>query len=403
MKPWLSVIGIGEDGVDGLSARARALIEGAALVAGGVRHLALAAPLIRGERLAWPSPLRDALPAIAARRGTPVAVLASGDPNWFGVGETLRGIVAAEETLCIPAPSSLALACARLGWAAHDVAAMSACGRPLEAVVSVLHDGARVIVLSADARTPAALAALLCERGCGASVLHVMEALGGPHECIRRLGADATIPDDINPLNLVAVEVAGRFCLPLASLSDDAFAHDGQITKREVRAATLSALAPRPGALLWDIGCGSGSVAIEWSRAHPACRAVAIEPRPDRAERAMANARALGVPELRVVVGRAPDALDGLPLPDAVFIGGGARDPGVIDGAWHALRPGGMLVVNSVTVETQALLIETRSRLGGTLTRLAIERLDTVGDSHLHGFRPAMAVMQWAVRKPWDA
>ena len=400
MKPWLSVIGIGEDGIEGLSARARALIERAGLVVGGARHLSLAAPLIRGERLSWPTPLRDAMPLIAARRGMPVAVLASGDPNWFGVGETLRGIASPEETLCMPGPSSLSLACARLGWVAQSVPTVSACGRPLEAIIPLLHCGARIVVLSADGKTPAALAELLRERGCGRSILHVMEALGGPRERIRHMRAEDIVPHDIDPLNLVAVEVEGSFGLPLASLPDDAFAHDGQITKREVRTVTLSTLAPRPGALLWDIGCGSGSVAIEWSRAHPSCRAIGIEPRADRAERAEANARTVGVCGLRLVIGRAPAALDGLPAPDAVFIGGGAREPGVIDAAWGALRAGGMLVVNAVTVETQGLLIQTRARLGGTLTRIGIERLDMVGSSHLHALRPAMAVLQWAVQKP---
>ena len=400
MKPWLSVIGIGEDGIDGLSARARALIEHAELVAGGARHLSLAAPLIGGERLSWPTPLRDAMPLIAAQRGTPVAVLASGDPNWFGVGETLREIASPEETLCIPGPSSLSLACARLGWAAQSVTTVSACGRPLEAITPLLHCGARIVVLSADDNTPTALAEVLRERGHGRSVLHVMEALGGPRERIRHMRAKDIVPYDIDPLNLVAVEVEGPTGLPLASLPDDLFAHDGQVTKREVRAVTLSALAPHPGGLLWDIGCGSGSVAIEWSRVHPSCRAIGIEPRADRAERAEANARTFGICGLRLVVGRAPAALEGLPAPDAVFIGGGAREPDVVDAAWRELRPGGMLVVNAITVETQALLIQTRAWLGGTLTRIGIERLDMVGSSHLHALRPAMAVLQWAVQKP---
>ncbi len=399
---WLAILGIGEDGVEGLSPSARTLLASASLVVGGGRHLSLAAPLIRGEVLAWPHPISDAYPAILRARGRPVAVLASGDPYCYGIGAALAQLVPAEETTCLPAPSAFSLACARLGWALHETTTLSFCGRPLEALVPHLQPGARVLALSADAATPAAIAALLCGRGFGSSRLHVLEALGGPRERIRAVTAEAALPGDIDPLNLVAIEVAagpGARVLPLAAgLPDALFEHDGQITRREVRAITLAALAPTQGAMLWDVGCGSGSIGIEWMLRHPANRAIGMEPRADRAARAARNAAALGVSALRIVQGRAPDVLKKLDPPDAVFIGGGARETCVIRTAWAALRPGGCIVANAVTIETEVALVEAQRSLGGTLTRIAIERLDRIG--RLHGYRPAMTVTQWAAQKP---
>jgi precorrin-6Y C5,15-methyltransferase (decarboxylating) len=401
-RRWLAILGIGEDGVEGLSAAARALVSGAELVVGGARHLALADGLIRGERLPWPTPLAQAFPAICARRGSPVAVLASGDPFCYGVGNKLLRHVPAEETLCLPAPSAFSLACARLGWPLQDTATISFCGRPIEPLAPLLQPGARILALSADASTPAALAAFLRSRGFGPSVLHLLEALGGPREQIRTGPADGFDLGAVDALNLVAIEVAaapGAQVLPLsAGLADEVFEHDGQITKREIRAVTLSTLAPRRGESLWDIGCGSGSIAIEWMLRHPANRAIAIDENPERAARAARNAASLGVPGLEIITGRAPASLAGLPRPDAIFIGGGAQDDGVLDAAWAALKPGGRIVANSVTVETDALLIAARARLGGTLTRLSVERLDQIGS--MHGFRPAMTVTQWAAAKP---
>ncbi|MBV8916008.1 MAG: precorrin-6y C5,15-methyltransferase (decarboxylating) subunit CbiE, partial [Acetobacteraceae bacterium] len=273
-RPWLAIVGIGEDGVEGLTGPARALVERASLVVGGVRHLALADRLIRGERMAWPSPIAAAFPSIMARRGQDVAVLASGDPYCYGIGTALGGLVPAAETVCVPAISAFSLACARLGWALQDVATLSFCGRQLEAVLPLLQPGARLLTLSADGATPAALAGLLCRYGFGHSVLHVLESLGGKRERVRRFVAEGGLPGDIAALNTVAVEVvAGRHAriISLAcGLTDEAFEHDGQLTKREIRAATLSALAPRAGETLWDVGCGSGSVAIEWVLRHPA-------------------------------------------------------------------------------------------------------------------------------------
>ena len=401
LQRWLAILGIGEDGVEGLHPAARALIRDATLVVGGTRHLALAAPLIRAERLAWPSPLSDAFPTILARRGRPVVVLASGDPYCYGIGSTLASLVPIAETLCIPAASAFSLACARLGWALQDVTTLSFCGRPLEAILPRLQPGARILGLSADGSTPGAVADLLRRYGFGASALHILEALSSSRERIRRVSASAGLPSDIDRLNMIGVEVAvgpeARTISVAPGLSDELFEHDGQITKHEIRAITMSKLAPRAGELLWDIGCGSGSISIEWSLCHPANRAIAIDARADRAARALRNALSLGTPELKIVTGQAPAALSGLPTPDAVFIGGGAQNVGVLDAALTALRAGGRIVVNAVTIETEALLFEAQWNHGGTLTRLSLERLDCIGG--MRAFRPAMTITQWAAVK----
>ena len=398
-RPWLALVGIGEDGVEGLGSPARALLQNASLVVGGARHLRLAESLIRGERLAWPSPMQDAYPAILARAGQDVVVLASGDPYCYGVGGALAALVPAAEMVCIPAPSAFALACARLGWAQQEVATVSFCGRKLEAVIPLLQPGARLLALSADAGTPAALAGLLAARGFGGSRLHVLEALGGKRERIR---IAPPVPPDIDPLNLVAVEVVagpGALVVPLApGLPDGWFENDGQLTKQEVRAMTLAALAPLAGEMLWDIGAGSGSVAIEWCLRGRGCRAVAVEARAERAARAARNALSLGAIGVEIVGGEAPAALAGLPPPHAVFVGGGLQGAGVLEAVWAALRPGGRLVANAVALDTQAMLFAAQARLGGTLTRLAVERLDQIGS--MRAFRPAMPVVQWAATKP---
>jgi precorrin-6Y C5,15-methyltransferase (decarboxylating) len=398
---WLAIVGLGEDGVEGLTPAAKALIANAKLVIGGRRHLALADGLPRGECLPWPSPIAESLPTILAYRGEPVTVLASGDPYCFGVGAMLSAHVPPDETICVPAPSSLSLACARLGWALDDVATISLCGRSINTLAPALQPKRRVLVLSADATTPAEMARYLVARGFEHSVLHVLEALGGPRERIRATTADRFGLNDVEALNLVAIEVEaspGAKIIPLsAGLPDEMFEHDGQITKREIRAVTLSSLAPRAGELLWDVGCGSGSVAIEWLLRHPSTQAIAIERDPARAARAAGNAVELGVPRLEVVTGEAPAALEALPQPDAIFIGGGGC-PEVIDKAHAALKPGGRLVANAITLDTERALLAAQSQHGGTLTRLAIERLDTVGGKQ--AFRPAMTVTQWTAVKP---
>jgi precorrin-6B C5,15-methyltransferase / cobalt-precorrin-6B C5,C15-methyltransferase len=399
--PWLSIVGIGEDGIDGLSPVARRLIEGAELVVGGTRHLALAGPLINGERLAWPSPIDVAFPRIAAMRGRPVAVLASGDPFHFGIGKQLAAIVDPAEFVCLPQPAAFTLAAARLGWALQDVRTVSLHGRALETVVRYLQPGARILALSWDGSTPAKVARLLIERGLGESRLTILERMGGGGERIRSTSAAAGAPADVAPLNTIAIEVLGgvgsRIPALAAGQRDDLFENDGQLTKREVRAITLSSLAPRPGELLWDIGLGAGSVAIEWLLCDPSLRAVGIEERQDRADIAARNAASLGTPELRIVQGRAPEALQGLPAPDAIFIGGGLTD-GVLNAAWSALKSGGRLAANAVTLEGEALLLAAFGRLGGALSRIEIARAEPVGG--LTGWRSAMPITHWRVEKP---
>jgi precorrin-6B C5,15-methyltransferase / cobalt-precorrin-6B C5,C15-methyltransferase len=400
---WLSIVGIGEDGVEGLSPVARQLIQSAELVAGGARHLELASELIRGRPFAWPSPIGDAFPEIVRYRGRPVVVLASGDPFHFGVGKQIAALVPPDEFVCLPQPSAFSLAAARMGWALQDTALVTLHGRALNGIIRYLQPGARILALSWDSATPRKLAELLATRRMGQSRITVLEAMGGVRERMRQATASTFAIEDIQPLNTVAIEVAAArdsSIFPLASgLDDDWFEHDGQLTKREIRAVTLSSLQPLQGQLLWDIGLGAGSVAIEWLLRHPSLRAIGIEANSDRAGRAARNAAALGVPELEIVQGSAPQALAGLAAPDAVFIGGGMMDDGVFEAAWSALKPGGRLVANAVSLETEARLAGYYRQFGGDLVRLQIARADRVGD--MSGWRPAMPVTQWQVSKPW--
>ena len=400
-KPWLSIVGIGEDGVAGLGETARNIIAGAQTVFGGKRHLDLAAPLIAGEARAWPSPFDQAIAAVLGLRGGSVCVLASGDPMFYGVGATLARHVPAAEMHVVPAPSAFSLAAARLGWPQQSTACVSLHGRPLALLRPHLQPGRRLLVLTSDADGPAAIADMMTRLGFGSSRLAVLEALGGPRERIAETTAAAFQPRDIDPLNLVAIEVAASpdaRTLPLApGLPDDWFEHDGQITKRIVRAATISALAPHHDELLWDIGAGSGSISIEWMLRDPSLHAIAVERDADRAARIGRNAKALGVPGLEIVTGEAPAALTALPEPDAIFIGGGCG-AAVLDIALDRLKPGGRLVVNAVTLETEALLIAAHQDHGGELVRLAVAHASPVGS--LTGWRPAMPVTQWSWRKP---
>ncbi|MGQ0456708.1 MAG: precorrin-6y C5,15-methyltransferase (decarboxylating) subunit CbiE [Hyphomicrobium sp.] len=402
---WLSIIGIGEDGRAGLGAAAIALVEGAELIFGGRRHLELFG-LTRGEQRVWPTPLDAAIPDILARRGRPVAVLASGDPFWYGAGVTLARAVSADEMLVTPAPSSLSLAAARMGWALQDTAVLGLNMRGLTPLVRRhLHEGRKILALSLNGETPREVAAILTANGFGSSRVTVLEALGGPRERIRACSAATFALDDVGPLNIIAIVVAAdpgaRPIAFAAGLPDDYFENDGQLTKREIRAITLSSLAPQPGERLWDVGLGAGSVAIEWLLAHAANQAIGVEREAARAARAARNALALGVPQLDVRTGAAPAALSDLPAPDAAFIGGGASDATTIDVCWRALKPGGRIVVNGVTIETEANLIGAHREHGGALTRISIDRADAVGARF--AWRPAMPVLQWTAVKPRDA
>ncbi|KQO73869.1 bifunctional cobalt-precorrin-7 (C(5))-methyltransferase/cobalt-precorrin-6B (C(15))-methyltransferase [Rhizobium sp. Leaf262] len=401
-EPWLSIVGIGENGLAGLGEDARRAIESAEFVFGGKRHLALAAAAIKGEARLWPVPFDVDMADVIALRGHKVCVLASGDPFFYGVGVTLLRHVALGETISYPAPSAFSLAASRLGWALQDVECVSLHGRSIDLIRPHLHACAKLIVLTSDEKAPALLAALLSENGFGPSDFSLLEALGGPREKIRHGKAAAFSHNDIDPLNVVAIHVVAdekaRILPYVQGLDDALFEHDGQMTKREIRAVTLSSLAPRHGELLWDIGAGSGSIGIEWMLAHSSLRAIGIEQNAERAERAMRNAEAFGVPGLEVVIGAAPDAFEGLATPDAIFIGGGGSEDGVLDGAIEAMKPGGRLVANAVTLEMEAMLLAAQARLGGSLIRLEVARASPVGS--MQGWRPAMPVTQWAWVKP---
>lgn len=401
--PPASVVGIGADGWAGLADASRNVLLDAEVLIGGPRQLDLLPPDCAGERVPWPSPLRPAVPGLlAAHSGKRVAVLASGDPMFYGIGRTLTELLGDQAPpRVLPHPSSVSYACARLGWPLEDTEVLTVVGRPVAGLGTALYDGRRLLVLSAGAATPAQVAAYLREQGYGPSRMRVLEQLGGEREELAEGTADAWDRPHGDPLNVIAVDCRRAPGAPrlgaVPGLPDEAYEHDGQLTKRHVRAATLGALAPAPGELLWDIGGGSGSIAVEWMRTHRSCGAVTVERDPLRAARISRNADRLGVPALRVVTGRAPGVLAGLPTPDAVFIGGGLTAPGLLETCWEALPSGGRLVANTVTLESEALLADWYRRHGGELVRLAVAHAVPVGG--FTGWRQAMPVTQWSVVK----
>ncbi|MDQ0672202.1 precorrin-6y C5,15-methyltransferase (decarboxylating) subunit CbiE [Pseudomonas sp. W2I6] len=400
MSPWLTVVGIGEDGFKGLGRNARHALLRASRIIGGQRQLDLLPVCIRGERQLWPSPF--SLEPVLARRGEAVCVLASGDPMFYGVGASLARQVPADELLILPAPSSVSLAAARLGWPLQEVVTLSVVARPMAALNAHLASGVRLLVLSNDGQSPAAIATQLAERGFGASRLSVFEHLGGPDE--RRIdGIARDWPGEpIAALNLVAIDCVADANTArlsrLAGLPDSAFRHDGQLTKRDVRAMTLARLAPMPGELLWDVGAGSGSIGIEWMRAHPSCRALAIEADEGRQLLIEHNRDALGVPGLQLIRGTAPHALAGLEAPDAIFIGGGVTRDGVLDTCWQHLRPGGRLVANAVTLQSEMTLMAWREQHGGELTRIHVAQAQPLGG--FDTWRQALPITLLEVIKP---
>ena len=397
---WLAIVGIGEDGRAGLTAAASAALDNAEVVYGGERHFALASPL-KAQAKAWPRPITEAYPGILARRGRPTCILATGDPFHYGIGAEIARFVAPAEIAAFPQPSSFSLACARLGWPLAECACLTLHGRALPRIIPSLQPGSRLLVLSWDGTTPAAVAALLVERGFGASVITVLEAMGGERERIRSAHAAGFALADIDSLNTSAIAVVAgpdvRVVTLSPGLADAWFENDGQLTKSEIRAVTLAALQPSAGQLLWDVGAGAGSVAIEWCLRHPANRAITVEAKSERVERIGRNAADLGVPDLRIVQGRAPDILAGLEAPDAIFVGGGVSEPAILSSAIDVLKPGGRLVANAVTLEGEAALLAAFSCYGGTLRRLSVARADPVGG--MHGWRSAMPVTQWAWTK----
>ena len=406
MGAWLTIVGIGEDGLDGLGAAARAAIEAAETLVGGARHLAMVPPDGR-ERLEWPRPFSPLTDELRARAGRRVCVLATGDPFCYGVGTTIAAHFAPNEMQVHPAPSAFSLACARLGWNLPDVDTLTLHGRPPAAFRAAIGPRARVLALSHDAATPGRIAGMLCDAGYAESRVVVLEHLAGTDERVRATTARGFALTDVRDFNTVAVECAGATApdAPLLArvpgLPDDAFEHDGQLTKRVVRAAALAALAPCPGHLLWDVGAGCGSIGIEWMRAARGARAIAVERSARRAGFIERNAERLGTPALRVVQGEAPEALADLVRddgpPDAVFAGGGLSSPDLLGTCWDALAPGGRLVAHAVSLEGERTLADAHAALGGELTRIAVSHAAPLG--RFRAFRPAYPVTELAVRK----
>ncbi|TQN44023.1 precorrin-6Y C5,15-methyltransferase (decarboxylating) [Blastococcus colisei] len=396
----VTVVGVGADGWDGLSPAARRVIARSDVLRGSARQLGLIPDDVGAERVPWPSPMGHALATLTdAHPGRRVVVLASGDPMLSGVGASLVRLHGPGSVDVLPHPSSVSLACARLGWAVEETTVVSVVGRSLDLLTPHVTPGRRLLVLGSDGATPAEVAGFLTRHGYGSSRVIALAQLGGPAERAV-IGSAADWPHGvIDPLVVTAVEaVADPGTVPLPTvpgLPDATFEDDGQLTKREVRAVTLAQLVPLPGQLLWDVGAGAGSIGIEWMRIHPSCRAIAVESQSDRVRRIGQNATRLGVPGLQVVEGRAPGALRGLPAPDAVFVGGGATTPSLLETCWAALPAGGRLVVNAVTVESEAVLAGWYSRIGGDLVRLGVQRAGPVGS--FTGWKPSMPVTIWSV------
>lgn len=402
--PWLTIIGIGDDGIAGLSPAARLLVEASEQLVLGERLEALLdqveIPKLK-RLLNWSAGFRNTLDEILKLRGTPVTVIATGDPMHFGIGATLRRHVAPQEMRIWPAPSAFSLAAARLGWPLQQVAQISLHGRPVALLARHLLPGARILALTSDAATAQEAAALMVAAGFGRSALVLLSHMGGAREARHDTTAAGLLaePPDPGDFYVLAIDCLsdGAFYPPLAGLPDEAFRHDGQLTKREVRAVTLSLLSPFPNALLWDVGAGCGSVAIEWLRAGMGTHAVAIEADAARLSMIGENAARLGVPDLEIEAGEAPDALGSLPAPDAVFIGGGLSRAGLFEACWSALPVGGRLVANAVTVEGEAILAGLRGAHGGNLRRIAVSRAAPVG--RYCGWKSLMPVTIWDVEK----
>ena len=399
-QKWLAIIGIGEDGLSGLSSIARSLIDTAEILVGGDRHLDMLPADVR-SRLVWAFPIESTIQQIISCRGKSVCVLASGDPLWFGIGTTLLKKIPMEEIVIIPSPSTFSLICARLGWSLNEVETLSLCGRPASLLHTYIYPNAKLLILSSGEKTPEVVANILCDRNFSNSKITVLEHLDGEKERITSNIASQYqhFPEFAN-LNAIAVE-----CIPnpdakilsrIVGLSDDVYHHDGQLTKCEVRAITLSALAPNGGELLWDVGAGCGSIAIEWMRSHPRCQAIAIEK--SRTHFISENAIALGTPNLKIIEGKAPEILQGLPTPDAIFIGGGATVPYLFETCWENLRSHGRLVANIVTLEGEQKLFQWQQKYGGTLTQISISRAEAIGA--FLGWKPMRPVTQWQVIKP---
>jgi precorrin-6Y C5,15-methyltransferase (decarboxylating) len=403
--PWLSILGIGEEGWDALNHEARRAVASAKLLYGGARHLALVPDSASfASRIPWPSPMAAAIRQILTedRGNKRVAVLASGDPMLYGVGVALTRALDPAEFRIVPQVSAFSLACARLGWPIAETNLISLVNRPVEQLHRYLHPGQRLIVFSEDGRTPSLVARLLSQAGYGLSKITVFESLGGPAEQSTSGLAAEWPAQPHGSLNLIAITCSpDTACQPLSlapGLPDQTYETDGQLTKREIRAVTMARLAPLPNQCLWDVGAGTGSIGIEWMRLHPSCSCIAFEAREDRAARIRLNAARLGVPTLKVVQATAPASFAGLNPPDAIFIGGSVANEDLFHACWANLSPGGRIVTNAVTVESEASLASRHTRYGGDLVRLMVSRAEPVGGSY--GWRPMMPITQWTVIKP---
>ncbi|MEM9331713.1 MAG: precorrin-6y C5,15-methyltransferase (decarboxylating) subunit CbiE [Pseudomonadota bacterium] len=398
-KPWLHIIGIGEDGVDGLSSDAREILQNAEVIIGGDRHHRLS-PHSQAQRIAWPTPFDAMIDEIKSHQGKGIVILVTGDPLWYSVGARILKAIPKEEIHFHPQLSAFQWAACRMGWSLADCETVTIHGRADSQIIPPLAPGVRMLVLTQNAESPKAVADLLVARGFGQSHMTVLAALGGKEEK-RFEGIAETWSQEVPDFHTLAVECsAGKgahWYSRVGGLPDDAFVHDGQMTKRIVRAATLSSLMPYPDALLWDIGAGCGSIAIEWMRAARGAKAIAVEPVRERVLMMKENCVALGVEKLDVVEGVAPQALNGLAQPDAVFIGGGISTEGVFETAWEALRPGGRLVANAVTVESEAILFKLQGTHGGDLERISGHKAEPVG--RFLGWKPQMPVTQWSIVK----
>lgn len=383
MTAWLHIIGVGDDGLGALKTEQMQLIKTAELIIGGERHLEMLPKDLPAQQMTWPSPLMEMVEDVVQMRGRQVVILATGDPMHYGIGVTFAKRLSLDDYKIYTSPSAFSLAVARLGWDLTRVTPLTLHGRPLELLIPHLFDGAHILALSDDGTTPAKVAALLDDLGYGQSQMTVLEHMGGPAEKQHTQSAVGWIGGqtaDLNTIALICHKETDIEALSTApGLKDDAFCHDGQLTKREIRSATISTLAPFPGQLLWDVGAGSGSIGIEWMRHHPLNRAVAIESHAGRLEFIEQNRLTLGVPGLKIVNGRAPEALQGLEAPDRIFIGGGLTADGLFHACWSALKEGGILVANTVTVEAEQMAFELHHTYGGELTRLNFSRATQIG------------------------
>jgi precorrin-6B C5,15-methyltransferase / cobalt-precorrin-6B C5,C15-methyltransferase len=402
MTKWLTIIGMGEDGYDGLSAAARLTLANTSLIIGSNRLLAKLPPS-GAELMEWPQPFSAVVETIKPLRGRNTVILATGDPMNYGVARKILEFIPFEEMQIIPHLSSFSLAAARMGWSLPDCDTLTLHGRDASNIEAFIQPGARLIVLTVDTNTVAEVARRLQARGFGKSIMTVLENMGGEREAKSSFMAEALPPQHFSDLNTLAVQcisgAGAKILSRLAGLPDDAFLHDGQLTKREARATTLSALSPAPDQLLWDVGAGCGSIAIEWMRSTRGCEALAFEADVERLKMIAQNADQLGTPRLKIIPGKFPETSNGQPAPDAIFIGGGIGDAGVFETAWQHLKPGGRLVANVVTIEGEMHLYRVQESHGGELVRIDVATLTHVGP--YRAMKPRMSVLQWRVQKPW--